>query len=214
MSNRSSFLVALCLLGCSSPGSTAEVDATFVAGTEFGSGGGGGSAPEGGDEGTEGSKTVAVCGNGVIEPGEACDDGKTGLCPADCRCSFEYGEHCYIVERTPSNWETSLASCQYLGMHLASLTTLDELKYVVGATFALSPDQGDGLWIGANDNMAQGKFVWDDDEPLGAEAASMWAPGEPKNYGPPISCVSVNPTAQLFSVLCCHYQQSFLCESL
>ena len=99
-------------------------------------------------------------------------------------------------------------------MHLASLTTLAEFNYVVGATFALITDQGDGFWAGANDQMTEGVFVWDNGEPLGPETKSMWSPGEPTIVGPPISCVGVIPMGQRFSVTCCHYPQSFLCESL
>src|SRR5688500_17689036 len=104
MSTRSSFLIALCLLGCSCAGSAGEVDANTYAGAEYGSGGDGGSTPEGGDGGSGGWKASPVCGNGLVKPND----------------SFEYGEHCYVVGRTPSNWETSFASCQDLGMHLAS----------------------------------------------------------------------------------------------
>ena len=84
--------------------------------------------------------------------------------------------HVYFLLGT-SSWTEAEAKAIALGGHLATINDADENAWV-HSTF--SGDGTRGLWIGFNDAVSEGNFVWPSGE---ASAYSNWYLGEPNNYG-------------------------------
>jgi len=151
------------------------------------------SSATGGDGGAAGGPPAGACGNGVIDPGEQCDAGaQPGLgCSADCmvECAGQ-GEHvdpttnvCYrFVDAVLLSWGQARDDCTAWDGDLAAITSEAEQAFV--ATLVAS-----SAWIGGNDKLVEGTFVWSDGEPFGY---THWAPGEPNNANDAEDCIEVN----------------------
>ena len=114
----------------------------------------------------------AVCGDGIRQGEEACDDGNTedgdgcsSTCVVVCPSGWIESDagHCYLIEDDLSGWEQATTLCEAYGslFHLATITDLDELTFVQG-TAARS------IWLGGTDmgvGMAEGNWRWDNEEP-------------------------------------------------
>ena len=102
------------------------------------------------------------CGNGVVEPGEGCDDSGPG-CTATCQsvrpCTEAGGMaspvngHCYFALSTPLAFSDALAACPN-GTHLA---TLDEAAESEAAALAVG---GSDAWIALTAAVTQGDYAW------------------------------------------------------
>ena len=178
--------------GGTASGGTATDPATGGTGPTSGgvSGGGvGGSNPPdgGGTAGTPEPPKPAdpVCGNGILEAGEACDDaahaGKDG-CDANCKvvCA-DYGpgtlesedHHCYNGY-DQGDFEAAQAACVKRGAHLASISSAAENK------LALSFVHG-SKWLGGFEDVpltseGTGTYAWITGE---AFSYTNWSPKEP-----------------------------------
>jgi len=136
-----------------------------------------------------------VCGNGVLEPGEQCDDaGNTGNgCDSDCKvvCT-QHGQgvlesedhHCY-AGYNQADFEGSQQACVKRGAHLASVSSAAENKLVRQLV-------SNSKWLGASEaasEMSPGKgdYAWLTGEPVDY---TNWAPQEPNRA--PSHCQSSN----------------------
>jgi cysteine-rich repeat protein len=147
------------------------------------------SGTAGANDGSAGSgepqKPDPVCGNGVIEAGEECDDaGHTGPdgCDAECRVvcadrgpgtikSADY--HCYNGYDA-ANFDGAIAACEKRGAHLVTVSSADENK--IARMFV-----NDGKWIGGREDvpltmMGSGQYAWLTGEPF---TYTNWAKEEP-----------------------------------
>lgn len=156
----------------------------------------GGVGGEGGSGGAE-----AVCGNGEVETGEACDDGGTApgdACTPDCKLAcagpgesigLAFGS-CYRLTSSPKTWEGARAECVAWGGDLVAIGSPDEQGFV---TTLASPDASH--WLGLNDIAAEGSFVWSSGEAAGY---MNWWPGEPNDSGGVEDCAQIYPAANNF----------------
>jgi cysteine-rich repeat protein len=87
-----------------------------------------------------------------------------------------WSNHCYLLYKTTDkNWPDAKTACAtYSGSYLASLTTASENLAMSGLTIT------GNSWIGLNDQVSEGTFVWDHGETF---SYSNWAVGEPNDSG-------------------------------
>jgi hypothetical protein len=146
----------------------------------------------------------AVCGDGILQAGEACDDGAansdtpsaSGGCTSQCQLRAGCGSlsgssgaqidpangHCYVAWPNALNWASASRQCQARGGHLATVTSAAENARI--ATLAGASDRWIGLKI---DHGFTPRDTWVDGE---TAAFTDYALGEPNNGG-----TSGNPEA-------------------
>jgi len=148
-------------------------------------------------------RAVGVCGDGVVQPGEACDDGATNSdspsvtasCTTQCKkragCGVLTGSsgakidpatgHCYVAWPGPLNWSSAQRQCQAQGGTLATLTTAAEDTLVRGIAGTTS------RWIGMSSaRTGTPVLAWTTGEP---RSYTAFAAGEPNNSGGVEECV-------------------------
>lgn len=128
-----------------------------------------------------------ICGNGVIETGEECDDAKHAGpdgCSNDCQvvCSdwgpgtLESADHHCYNGYDAATFDGAIAACEKRGAHLASISSADENK--IARMFV-----NDGKWIGGREDvpltmMGSGQYGWLTGEPF---TYTNWAKEEPNH---------------------------------
>jgi cysteine-rich repeat protein len=149
-----------------------------------------------------------VCGNGVIEMGEQCDDGNTNdgdgcssHCQVECMGLGLYLDpmtfHCYRVVGMQLEWGQARDACLAAHEHLATFTSPMELD-------AVDPHVPGQVWI---DGERSGQaFVWDDGEPWSFE---RWKGGSPPD-DPSKGCVKLD--GGQFNVDDCTAKLGYVCE--
>jgi hypothetical protein len=170
-------------------------------------------------EGTGGSRATtggsggfrSSCGNGVVEPGEECDDGSPTThgcthCKVDCGEPGAFKDpataHCYWVPAEEMSFFKSSVMCQSsTGGRLATVTSAAELAQI--ATHVTGP-----AWIGASALGPTGELQWLDEEPWSFVA---WGPGEP-SLGNKDLCVALVGTPLLFGMDDCALTRASVCE--
>jgi len=185
---------------CVVPGAEAECDASSA-------GGAGGHSAGAGGEGAH------VCGNGIIEPNEECDD-KNSIpldgctnCVVDCGVSNAFKapmtHHCYLYFKDATRtWNQANDICQAFGGYLATITSSSELV-VVGLYVSGDP------WIGASDRDQEGAFVWVNDEPWGY---SPWKTSEAPADDARDCVKLVGSPPAYFDDEDCNQKRPFVCE--
>ncbi|CAH1781368.1 unnamed protein product [Owenia fusiformis] len=101
--------------------------------------------------------------------------------PNNCPLNFEpWGNGCYHVSTGKRNWDESDAYCKGLapGAQLASTTSLYEHAYLF--TLINRWGQRGNAWIGLNDKMVTGQYVWTDNWPV---VFTFWGKNEPQDTG-------------------------------
>ena len=83
----------------------------------------------------------------------------------------QYGEHCYEVSHTSSNWNDARETCLKSGADLASISSLAENDFIK----SLSKES---LWIGLNSLENELVYNWSDGTP---STFSFWSPREPNH---------------------------------
>ncbi len=156
------------------------------------------------------------CGDGVVQAGEACDDGAANSdlaaqaagCTSQCRKRASCGGlggssaaqldpstgHCYVVWPGPVSWATAERQCETAGGTLASIGSAgeDAIAKAVGA--------GAPRWIGLQSaTPGMGNFAWVTGEPIGYTG---FAAGDPDNQGGVEECVRLDPASGWDDVAC------------
>jgi cysteine-rich repeat protein len=193
------------------PGEAADCP-VLDAGAGEGGGAGGPAVGGAGGGGVDASIDVDAgrCGDGTIDPGEACDDGNDvpgdgcAACALECLApAFEDPQsgHCYRVLDTPARWADAIVACLEAQSALAAITTADELVLV--GQHVTGP-----VWLGGDDVAEEDHFTWLDGEPF---AGGLFAPGEP-DHAPPSDCLElVSAPLGLASEVCAQKLRP-LCE--
>lgn len=125
------------------------------------------------------------CGNGVLEPGEECDDGNTASddgCTSRClacppgedRFGWDENGHCYWRVSGPLSWGVAEWQCGKQGGHLVTYGSSREAEAVNDRL--LRPAGGGWHWIGFTIFRRESHLGWITREPL---AWKNWLPGEP-----------------------------------
>jgi hypothetical protein len=127
-----------------------------------------------------------VCGNGILEAGEQCDDTGQDGCDASCKvvCS-QYGAgtvesedyHCY-AGYNQADFTGAQQDCVKRGAHLATISSAAENKIVRGLV-------DNSKWLGGYEDVpltsaGSGTYIW-----LGGDPVSFdnWGPHEPDAAG-------------------------------
>ncbi len=153
-----------------------------------------------------------LCGNGILDAGEQCDDGNKNI--ADyCKYCRIYNINCtahssddsqYIFCLDTVNWDEARAICQKFGpFDLTSINDSTENTFIDGFQTA------DSAWIGANDIDNEGTFVWVNGEPF---SYTNWRAGEPNDQGGE-DCTEIYADAD-WNDLPCSEPNEFICEVL
>jgi len=101
------------------------------------------------------------------------------------------------------NWPDAQRTCKRHGMHLASIRNRAEADYVRKLVHTKSP-----VWIGANDLLKEGKFMWTDGTLLNW---TNWHKNEPNNYGNREDCGAIW-NGYKWNDWFCSSKAFFLCE--
>ena len=88
--------------------------------------------------------------------------------------------HSYKFFSKVMSWHRAKKQCEDMGGHLATITNVDEERFVVSlAKKSISvPTPEDGIWLGATDEDKEGEWKWIDDT---KSKYSNWGPGQPNN---------------------------------
>jgi cysteine-rich repeat protein len=192
---------------------------------------------DGDDSGDDGPFTLtielAVCGDGIINGDEQCDDMNPtpgdgcNACFIECdqavgaELTFNSGEppwSCYQAFFSDPgdfvSWDAARTACTTLGpgWDLAAVTSNGELILI---------DQGGGgppndtrVWLGGNDMAADGTFVWSNGEPWWA--TPPWTATSPNttagNLDDCVSLLAVGSSADDFDDIPCAELHGYVCE--
>jgi hypothetical protein len=116
-----------------------------------------------------------MCGNGVVDPGEECDDalspaGTCTDCSVVCVGDGEHKDagHCYRVSTTLSNWWSARDACGAwrTGAYIAVVTSQPEQDFVASIVVESS-------FLGAQ--LDRGAWTWMNGEPF---AFASWENGQ------------------------------------
>jgi hypothetical protein len=101
------------------------------------------------------------------------DDGIT-LCGCE---DAEFEGHNYLFCAMPENWLAALTTCVSAGYNLVSIGGSLENAFVFDTANSISNDR---WWLGLNDILQEGTFIWPDGSPV---TYTNWGSGEPNNLG-------------------------------
>lgn len=86
-----------------------------------------------------------------------------------------FDRNCYFFSTLRGSWTSAKQSCEAEGAHLVIINNKAELNFLAGQ---MINDQV--AWIGLNDKVTEGKWVWVDGTPL---SLAFWHSGEPNDAG-------------------------------
>ena len=97
----------------------------------------------------------------------------------------------YFLNQQSLSGSAAQAFAQNLGANLVSIQSQAENECIVSSLVNLGLNSvNDVIWIGHNDEAAEGTFVWYDQSPI---TYTNWAGGEPNNTGGNEDCVQIYP---------------------
>jgi hypothetical protein len=135
----------------------------------------------------------SACGNGVVDPGEACDPpgvACTATCQTIAPCTEPGGitsplnGHCYFPTASPISYASALAACP-AGTHLATLNAPTE---TIAALKAIATDS----WIALSAMSVTNAFKWDAGLEIFNARRYHYFLGSDPNQGAPACTVVTN----------------------
>lgn len=162
-----------------------------------------------------GGGAMGVCGDGIVDPGEECDDanGEPGdgcdFCFIECEAAAVKEPttgHCYRVFAAALTWADAEANCKAWGGamdlgHLVSIGDAAEQQFVAGLIT-------ENAWIGGDDMAKEGTYVWTDGTPWTYE---HFAPNEP-NDTTVEDCIFMRADGDWDDHDCAYKWPSYVCE--
>ncbi|XP_046574075.1 perlucin-like [Haliotis rubra] len=121
-----------------------------------------------------------------------------------------YKKSCYWFSSTMANFPEARSFCQYLGSHLAKVTSKDEDDFVRG--YASSHGRAANYYLGATDLNTEGTWLWEGQQPM---IYSHWSPGQPDNGGGLEHCLDIKRRYENYlwnDENCTMYNANFICE--
>ena len=194
----------------STVGAGGSAQASSSSGSQTDQGGAGGQSPV---------DPTPYCGDGFIDAGEECDDGNADgqdgctSCQVDCDAG-EYKNpqtnHCYRLVHQKAHWMAAESDCIVWGGapglgHLVSIGSKEE------QTFVANLGSGHDRWIGGNDEVQEGNYVWSDGSSFSYE---NWRSGEPNNDGhgsDPENCAEIEDDGR-WDDQPCDKTKRYICE--
>ncbi|MCS6798371.1 MAG: MopE-related protein [Myxococcota bacterium] len=142
------------------------------------------------------------------------DDNCTGVVDesAGCPCDWHWNGttgHAYLFCRgTHLAWALARDFCRMRGYELATIDDATENGWIAGIA-GLGPSSGARWWIGLNDLVREGEFVWSS----GVRGTYRnWAMGQPNDWMMDEDCVVIADSGQ-WRDLDCDWSHPFVCES-
>jgi cysteine-rich repeat protein len=149
-----------------------------------------------------------VCGDGIVQPEEECDDANAVADDGcdNCKVACAAGEikneknlHCYrVVTDAKKTWDDAKLACDN-GSYLAVVTSPEEVAFLV-------PYLKDKTWLGGR-RTPPSSYIWVTNEP---NCWTAWIPGEP-NYKLGENCIESWPDGKWNDVEC-DWQKDYVCE--
>ena len=146
-------------------------------------------------------------------------------CSFVCRlatCSLGWISHnhsCYrfvgnLTANSPKisrSWHQAQSLCHWSGGYLLTIDDQQEQAFIQSQ---LPTEAGQGLWIGLNDIVHKGSYVWTNGAPY---EFKVWANGQP-NRTQNQNCVLINPNgdhqAGTWRTAGCNTNAGYICEKL
>ncbi|KTF81392.1 hypothetical protein cypCar_00046518 [Cyprinus carpio] len=135
---------------------------------------------------------VFSMGNAEVEIVEKCPFGWTN-----------FGVQCYKFFSQSVNWITAERNCQSLDANLASVHSKAEQDFLL----SLLPSSSTRCWIGCQDGVQEGQWVWSDGTPYDF---TYWGSGEPNNLGTE-NCGELNWSSNRWNDAACSTSLSYVC---
>ncbi len=211
-------------------GGSSSSGASGTAGSAGGAGKGGSagsSGSAGGGASGSGGSGGAVCGDGVVQPGEECDDGASnasgpGNCSTACQKScaagslgsaFKVGATCYVLLAGQTKWDDARTKCEAYGNQghfaLSSIETQDE--FTAMATKLKNVALSQQLWLGGH--RVGNKLTWLSGSPVSFPGGQPpWASNQPVGT---LDCMYLQAQLLMEPALytdSCNAQHTTLCE--
>lgn len=179
------------------------------------------------------TSTGPFCGDGHLDPNEACDDGDStdgdgcsATCARECigegtALDPETGD-CLVGSIRFATWADAEASCVQAGGHLATPATLGRADAAHTLALAIAQyapatsrviDGPLAVWLGASDAADEGTWVWVDGQPFTFEPMSApWSETQPDDAGGSEDCLSFSLYFGGMNDLSCTATAPFLCQ--
>ncbi|XP_067666767.1 perlucin-like [Haliotis asinina] len=124
---------------------------------------------------------------------------------------LEHGSSCYWFSNVKGSFAEARSYCQFLGSHLARITSQDEDDFIRSRA---SEENGyPGYWLGATDLITEGKFMWEKGCPLNY---TSWGSNQPDNcdmQNNPEHCLMLLKNLDyMWNDLLCTKDIYFICE--
>ncbi|XP_046363217.1 C-type lectin mannose-binding isoform-like isoform X1 [Haliotis rufescens] len=123
-----------------------------------------------------------------------------------------YGSSCYAFYNMKANFiEASSLCSSFGGSYLAEIETEGENLHIKAYMQLQNTDGVDGVWLGGNDIMSEGLWVWDKSET--SIQYFDWGSGQPDDSGSKQNCMSLwKHFAFKWADHYCTDKLAFLCE--
>jgi len=131
----------------------------------------------------------------------------------DCLTGWdEFDESCYkvmtsFVHSKKLSWDNARAVCSGYGGDLVSIENEREEDFIRSLS---SNFKNDLLWIGLNDRVNEGQFVWSDGTYFNSSVYSKWKIGEPSHTAGKHDCVGLKNN--LWNDQPCSWVRFYICE--
>lgn len=120
-----------------------------------------------------------------------------------------HGTYCYMFRNEKLTWVQAKEWCAAKNAHLARITST-EINLYLKKECGLRSKQ---FWLGGHDVTQEGKWIWEDDEPIDSDVMD-WAPGEPNNYGGGQDCLGIGHGRRLqWDDKSCGSKLEFVCQT-
>nr|CAB3263601.1 MAM and LDL-receptor class A domain-containing protein 1-like [Phallusia mammillata] len=132
-----------------------------------------------------------------------------------CPVGRKFGDLCYKVEETGRTYQDASAVCKSNGGLLAAVKTQEQQNFLVDMVSGYG-NEWTLFWIGLDDKVTEGRFVYSDDMPLAMSDRSFgaWAAGEPNDALGDEDCVNMEYQSKQrrWNDVPCNRENWFICQ--